>query len=248
MEKCEGIGNRITVNDAELYYERTGKADEKPVIVFESGYGWSLDNWEPIRKELEDFAELFFYDRAGIGKSGESEGPLHSQQIARNLRELLQKAEVKPPYVLVGHSFGGVNVRLFAQLNPDETAAVILLDSCHEEQNRKMVPLFSEEVRKEYLGQFTVEASLEEFEQSLNQVSATTLKDTPLLVVTGGSQPHHTPDSMREWLRFQSELAGLSSNSWHVVLEEAGHAVHIDQPAAVVDAIENMMKTLKGMH
>lgn len=244
MDKCETIGNRVSVNGAELYYERTGKADGKPVLVFDSGYGWSLDNWEPIRKELESFTELFFYDRAGIGRSGKSAGPLHSRQIVRNLRELLQQAGVEPPYVFVGHSFGGLNVRLFAQLYPEETAGVVLLDSCHEDQNWKMVPLFAEEVRKEYLGQFTVEASLEEFEQSLQQVRGTTLADMQLLVVTGARQPHHTEESMREWLGFQVELAGLSANSQHLVLEEAGHAVHIDQPAAVVEAIKTMMEKM----
>lgn len=243
MEKVENMNNRIAVNGAELYYERAGTAAEKPVLVFDSGYGWSLANWEPIRKQLEGHSELFFYDRAGIGKSSKSAGPHHSRQNAQNLRELLQKAEIKPPFVLVGHSFGGVNVRLFAQLYPEETAGIVLLDACHEEQNRKMVPLFTEEVRNEYLGQFTVEASFEEFEQSLEQVGGSGLGDTPLLVVTGAKQPHHTAASMREWLGFQAELAGLSANSRHLVLGEAGHAVHIDQPAAVVEAIQKWMET-----
>lgn len=238
MEKS--VGDKITVNGTELYYEWTGKRGKEPAIIFESGYGWPLGNWDPVRKELEGSKEMFFYDRAGVGKSGRSAGPLHSLQIVRNLRELLQHAEVKPPYLLVGHSFGGVNVRLFAHLYPEDTAGVILLDSCHEGQNRKMVPLFTAEVRGDYLNQFTVEATLEEFEQSLEQICGKSLGDTPLLVVTGGNQPHHTAESMGEWLNFQEELAALSSNSEHVMVKNAGHAIHLDEPVLVTSLIKKM--------
>ncbi|QHJ69600.1 alpha/beta fold hydrolase [Planococcus halotolerans] len=238
MEKS--VGDKITVNGTELYYEWSGTRGEGPIAVFESGYGWSLENWDPVRKEMEESTEMFFYDRAGVGKSGRSDGPFHSLQIVRNLRELLQKAKVKPPYLLVGHSFGGVNVRLFAHLYPEEIAGVILLDSCHEDQNRKMMPLFTDEVKEDYLNQFTVEATLEEFEQSLDQVRGKRLGNIPLLVVTGGNQPHHTAASMREWLDFQEELAGLSSESEHVLVENAGHAIHLDNPTLVTSLIKKM--------
>ncbi|MFC3209844.1 alpha/beta fold hydrolase [Planomicrobium okeanokoites] len=235
------VGGRIAINGAELYYERTDKTGKGPVVVFESGYGWDMENWEPIRKRLAGSVEMFFYDRAGVGKSDKSDGPLHSLQIVWNLKDLLQVAKVEPPYLMVGHSFGGINVRLFAHLYPDDTAGVILLDSCHEDQNQKMVPLFSEQVKEEYLSQFTVEATLEEFEQSLEQVRGKSLGNTTLLVVTGGTQPHHTAESMREWLNFQMELAELSSTSEHVVIEEAGHAVHLDNPVLVTSLIKKMI-------
>ena len=238
MEKS--VGDKVTVNGTKLYYERAGQTGEGPIVVFESGYGWSLANWDPVRKELEESMEMFFYDRAGVGKSDRSDGPLHSLQIVRNLGKLLQKANVKPPYLLVGHSFGGVNVRLFAHLYPKEIAGVILLDSCHEDQNRKMVPVFAEQVKEEYLGQFTVEASLEEFEESLDQVRGKRMGDIPLLVVTGGNQPHHTAESMREWLNFQEQLTALSSVSEHVIVEGAGHAIHLDNPMLVTSLIKKM--------
>lgn len=238
MEKS--VGDKITVNGAELYYERTDKTEKGPIVVFESGYGWSMENWEPIRKRLAGSVEMFFYDRVGVGKSDKSDGPMHSLQIVRNLKDLLQMAKVEPPYLLVGHSFGGINVRLFAHLYPEEVAGVILLDSCHEDQNRKMVPLFSEQVKEEYLSQFTVEATLPEFEYSLEQVRGKRLVNIPLLVVTGGNQPHHTAESMQEWLKFQEELAELSSTTEHVVIEEAGHAVHLDSPVLVTSLIKKM--------
>ncbi|MFU8691602.1 alpha/beta fold hydrolase [Rossellomorea sp. FS2] len=237
-------GHRVNIEGVELYYEYTRSFSDRLTIVFESGYGWDLTNWDPIRNDVSTFANVFLYDRDGIGRSGRSNKPKHSIQIIKNLRNLLIKAEVKPPYLLVGHSFGGVNVRLFANLYPEEVAGVMLLDAVHEEQNKKMVPLFAQNVQREYYGQFTVEASLEEFEESLEQVKGINLGKTPLLVITGGSQPHHTTHSMDQWMTFQKELAALSTRSNHLLLHDAGHAVHIDEPHLVIHAIEEMVPKL----
>lgn len=241
----QGKGNKITVNGVEFYYERGGKPSNIPVIVFESGYGWPLENWDSIRREVGEFAELFLYDRAGVGKSGKGDMPMHSLQNARNLNALLQKTGVQPPYLLVGHSFGGLNVRAYAQLYPEDVAGVILLDACHEDQNSNMVPLFTQSVQQDYLGQFTVEASLAEFEESLEQVRGKMLGNTPLLVLTGGTQPHHTKESMAAWLGFQKELAGLSSRSEQVIVAEAGHAIHLDTPSIVISEFQKMMKRMR---
>lgn len=237
----QGNGNKIKVNGIEFYYERDGKSGNTPVVVFDSGYGWPLENWDSIRREVGEFAELFFYDRAGVGKSGKSDLPMHSLQNARNLKALLQETGVQPPYLLVGHSFGGLNVRLFAELYPEDLAGIILVDACHEDQNDNMVPLFTPAVQQDYLGQFTVEASLAEFEDSLEQVRGIALGDLPLLILTGGTQPYHTKESMAAWLGFQKELAGLSSCSEQVIVEDAGHAIHRDEPGVVISEIQKML-------
>jgi pimeloyl-ACP methyl ester carboxylesterase len=241
---ADAVGQCVNVEGNELYYEYIKSCTDNLTIVFESGYGWDLNNWNPIKSNISKFANVFLYDRDGIGRSGKSSKPKHSMQIINNLRNLLNKAEVKPPYLLVGHSFGGVNVRLFANKHPEEVAGVILLDSVHEQQNKRMVPLFTEKVQKDYLGQFTVEATLCEFEESLEQVRGIKLGEIPLLVITGGSQSHHTNQSMAQWMMFQKELANLSTTSNHLVIKEAGHAVHIDEPQLVINAIKEMKTKL----
>lgn len=69
--------------------------------------------------------------------------------------------------------------------------------------------------------------------------------DMPLTVVTGGNQPDHTAESWEHWMSFQKGLAALSSNSRHVILEDAGHAVHIDNPEAVILEIRKMHEASK---
>jgi pimeloyl-ACP methyl ester carboxylesterase len=238
------VGKKVNLEGIELYYKYIKSCTDNLTIVFESGYGWDLNNWNPIKSHVSKFVNVFLYDRDGIGRSEKSSKPKHSMQIINNLRNLLNKADVKPPYLLVGHSFGGVNVRLFANKYPEEVTGVILLDSVHEAQNKKMVPLFTEKVQEDYLGQFVVEATLKEFEESLEQVRGINLGDIPLLVITGGTQSHHTNQSMAQWMMLQKELANLSTTSNHLLIKEAGHAVHIDKPQIVINAIKEMRSKL----
>ena len=241
------VEKKIDIGGIELYYELLGEQHEGPTLVFDSGYGVTLDNWNPIKYEISNFSKMFIYDRAGIGKSDIDDRPRHSKQSVENLHILLKKAGVKPPYVLVGHSFGGLNIRLFASTYPEEVTGVVLLDSTHEDQNKILPSLFSKEVQEAYYNQFTLEGSLNEVEESLEQVrNSNSFGSIPLVVVTGGLQPFHTEESMAAWIRFQKELANLSSNKQHIIVEDAGHAIHIDQPQVVIEVIRNLLATVKN--
>ncbi|MDJ0332683.1 alpha/beta hydrolase [Planococcus sp. S3-L1] len=236
----------IDIGNQQLYCEYTDELNSLPTIVFDSGYGWTKENWDIIKNEIAYFSRVFIYDRAGLGKSEYTGEPRHSQRNVENLRRLLKEAEIKPPYILVGHSFGGVNVRLYTATYPEEIAGLVLLDSCHEDQNKLMVPLFSYETQEGYFSQFTVEGTLSEFEESLEQIRKyKSLGNIPLIVVTGGSQPHHTSESWTYWMLFQQDLAKLSTNSQHVILEKAGHAVHLDSPKEVIYQIKKMVDTFQ---
>ena len=241
------VEQKLDIGGIELYYELLGRQHEGPTLVFDSGYGVTLDNWNPIKDEISSFSKMFIYDRAGIGKSDIDDRPRHSRQSVENLRILLVKAGIQPPYVLVGHSFGGLNIRLFASTYPEEVAGVVLLDSTHEDQNKILPSLFSKEVQEAYYNQFTLEGSLNEVEESLEQVrTSKSFGSIPLIVVTGGLQPFHTEESMAAWLRFQRELANLSTNKRHIIVEDAGHAIHIDRPQVVIDVIRDLLATVKN--
>jgi pimeloyl-ACP methyl ester carboxylesterase len=84
---------------------------------------------------------------------------------------------------------------------------------------------------------------ISEFEKSLEQVSfVKSLGDIPLTVVTGGTQPHHTPEAWAYWMNFQKELVKLSSNGKHIIVKGAGHAIHVDSPKDVIDVIRDMVE------
>jgi pimeloyl-ACP methyl ester carboxylesterase len=109
-----------------------------PTVVLEAGLPENSLHWRPVHAELAAFTRVCAYDRAGLGWSDPLDEPLSSAQVAQSLRTLLTNAGVEGPYVLVGHSIGGLHVRAFANQYPDDVAGVVLLDSSHENQNLRL--------------------------------------------------------------------------------------------------------------
>jgi pimeloyl-ACP methyl ester carboxylesterase len=130
-------GKLIDVGGYHLHIYSSGKG-KKATVVLDAGLGCSSLDWAYVQPEVAKFAQVCSYDRAGYGWSEESPHPRTSEQIAQELHTLLTNAGIAPPYILVGHSFGGVNVRLFANLYPDEVIGIILVDASHELQFEKL--------------------------------------------------------------------------------------------------------------
>lgn len=105
-----------------------------PAVILDAGLGGSSRDWNRVRSGLGTANQLCIYDRAGYGASDAGPRPRTSGQIAAELHTLLERAGVPPPYVLVGHSFGGYNMRLYASRYPREAVGLVLIDSPHEAQ------------------------------------------------------------------------------------------------------------------
>ena len=103
-------------------------------VVFDAGLGDSSASWDVVQSEISRFAHAVSYDRAGRGQSHFVPGSRTSLDIANDLRAMLEAAQIPGPYILVGHSFGGYNIRVFADRFPDLVAGLILVDSSHEFQ------------------------------------------------------------------------------------------------------------------
>lgn len=103
-----------------------------PTVVIEPGLGNNCLSSLLVAPEIAKFARVISYDRAGQGWSDASPLPRTAENIVKDLHAMLHNANVPAPYILVGHSFGGIVVRLFASYYPDEVAGVILLDASHE--------------------------------------------------------------------------------------------------------------------
>ncbi len=124
------IGRSVDIGgrSLNLYCSGTGS----PTVVFDSGSGLPGYSWILVQPEVAKHTRACWYDRAGYGWSDPATGTRTSADIAEGLHKLLHTAGVQPPYVLVGHSFGGFNVRVFANRNRDEVAGMVLVDSADE--------------------------------------------------------------------------------------------------------------------
>jgi pimeloyl-ACP methyl ester carboxylesterase len=124
-------GKRIDIGGYKLHINCQGIGS--PTIILDAGLGdWSV-HWQEVQEKLKADNRVCSYDRAGYGWSDPGPRPRSSAQIVTELHSLLEKAGEKPPYLLAGHSFGGINMRLFASTYPAEIAGLVLIDASHPE-------------------------------------------------------------------------------------------------------------------
>jgi pimeloyl-ACP methyl ester carboxylesterase len=108
-----------------------------PTVVLESGSGGPSIDWLMVQPEVAKFSRVCSYDRAGYGWSDSGPEPRSSLQIAHELKQLLLAAGEEGPYVLVGHSMGGYDVRVYTGQYPNDVAGMVLVDASHEDQDQR---------------------------------------------------------------------------------------------------------------
>lgn len=130
-------GTLVDVGGRRLHVRTEGLRQPGPAVLFESGLGCPLDAWGWIQPAIAQIAPTISYDRAGIGGSDRGPRPRTGKRIIDDLDRVLAQTGIPGPYVLVGHSFGGLLVRAFAARHPDAAAALVLADATHPDQLRR---------------------------------------------------------------------------------------------------------------
>ena len=120
----------IDVGDHELALDCRGSG--RPVVVLDAGLGGRAGDWHAVQQALATSHEVCVYDRAGYGASTPGPQPRHSARLAGELRTLLARADLPPPFLLGGHSLGGLNLAVFASLFPRDVAGLVLVDPPHQ--------------------------------------------------------------------------------------------------------------------
>jgi len=135
QQKYPAPGQLAVVDGYRLHISCMGENQENsPTVILEQGAGGISAAWARVQPELARTTRVCAYDRAGMGWSDPSPEPRDAKHIATELHTLLHNAEIPGPYVLVGWSYGGLYVRMYAGQYPDEVTGVILLDSSHPDQ------------------------------------------------------------------------------------------------------------------
>ncbi|MGO8758908.1 MAG: alpha/beta fold hydrolase [Terracidiphilus sp.] len=120
-------GRSVTIdNRSRLYLFEMGLGE--PTVLFEAGIGATHLNWRSVQEATAQFTATVSYDRGGLGWSSRCRTPRTPGNIAAELHQMLERAGLKPPYILVGHSFGGLVMRRYALLYPEEVSGVVLVD------------------------------------------------------------------------------------------------------------------------
>jgi pimeloyl-ACP methyl ester carboxylesterase len=246
-----GPGRLVNIGGGRsLYLKCVGSGT--PTVVLEAGFGDNTDTWSEVQPQLSETTRTCAYDRAGLGNSLPIPGVHDAGDEIQDLRQLLGHAHVGPPYVLVGHSYGGMLARLFANAHPAETAGVVLIEAVGRDQNRRLSKIWRAQPAgvQQRVPNPTSEPVVEGVDLRSGQAldtKVTTLGDTPLAVITrarddpGDPLPRKLRRGVdRLWATMQDELALLSSDHVHVTALSSGHYVQRSlngQPDVVISAV-----------
>jgi pimeloyl-ACP methyl ester carboxylesterase len=128
LSACTRLESEV-VNFQGREIEIVDAGDGPTTVVFEAGLGDDWHHWNRVASDVSEDTRVFAYSRPGYGDSDDATTPRDPGHIVEELRELLASQDIPPPYVLVGHSFGGTYMELFARAHPDEVAGLVLVDS-----------------------------------------------------------------------------------------------------------------------
>lgn len=131
LRRFPPLGRWVDVGGVRMHLYEGGSGS--PAVVLESGISATSISWALVQPEIAKFTRVCSYDRAGLGWSDSAKAPRTPLQLARELRDLLQAAGIPGPYVLVGHSFGGLVIRAFAARYASEVAGLVLVDPLRPE-------------------------------------------------------------------------------------------------------------------
>ena len=275
-------GEMVDVGDHSLHINCLGEGS--PTVILEAASGAMSAHWVRVQQQVAQTTRVCAYDRAGLGWSESGPEPRDASQVSGELHTLLANAGTEGPYVLVGHSYGGLYARMYAARYSKEVAGLVLVDSSHPEQFTRSQEgrAMYEQIRRlgailPFLTRLGVirltnyfpahpdlppkqRAQIEAFNSSTQHVVTTveefratpettaqvrstqSLGDKPLAVVSAGEQPS-------SWLEMQDELAALSSDSIHRVVEGATHESLLYDPldarvtSAAIDQVVEAVRT-----
>ncbi len=218
-----------------------------PVVVFDNGLGGTMDWWAKVIPALEADTTVLAYNRPGYGRSSSVDTPRDGQHVVQELHELLRDRGLSPPYVLVGHSLGGLYMQWFARRYPQEVQALVLVDSTHpaQMQGQGAPENWPSWVRVAF-NTFTNDAAKAEFKaidatgQSVLSMPSYTSGPVEVLSALRPMQDRITP--MTEHAnRLRSDLVNLYPGARQVWVD-SGHAMPLEAPEAVVSAIRRVLQ------
>jgi pimeloyl-ACP methyl ester carboxylesterase len=222
-----------------------------PVVVLDAGAGDTLSSWDWVVPDLKKTTRVCAYDRAGLGRSDPGPRPRNSERIVTELHELLTRARVPPPYVLVGHSFGGLNVRLYAARHPDRVSGVVLVDATPED-----FPAIEESLRtaaeREKLRTMRA-AAPQAFADELDGMaeSAAAVRAAPFppqlpVVILSAAHRDDSEAFRSAWAALQRRMAGSFANARQISAERSDHYIQFDEPELIVQAVKEMVAAARA--
>jgi pimeloyl-ACP methyl ester carboxylesterase len=229
-----------------------------PVVIFEAGLGNTSTIWDTVQPAASQLTRTLAYDRAGLGTSDRSSRPRTIPVMVDELATLLRRAQIPPPYVLVGHSLGGFIARTFAYRYADRVVGLILVDPAHEDMQHRMARLRTPEQWERFqqaahafyaTAPAGVRAEWEHFASNADGMRGVPwLPDLPTIIITSARFDERDreggvmPEDRVLWVELHRAWLQDVPGATHITTATSGHYIQKDEPELVIDAIKTVVE------
>ena len=229
-----------------------------PTLVLLNGAGVTLEGWGRLYPDVEEIGRVFGWNRFGVGRSSKPVLPQTGTVIVDSLRELLATLDLAPPWLLVGHSLGGLHAQLFARRFPREVAGVVLVEPTHPRDRERLkghegrlAQVLSRVLSvPQKLLRANLDSEMDWIDAAAREVEAAgPFPPVPLAVVSGGQEPPRwlmSPEALRAKRANQKALAALSPRGRQVIARRSGHFPQLTQPQLVLDVLREVAREAAG--
>lgn len=231
------------------------QGDGPYTVLFESGFGMDLRAWRKVAPAIAESARVVTYSRAGYGKSDPRPEPRTPAQSSAELDELVRAAGLRPPFILVGHSYGGLLIRAFAARHPEQVAGMVFVDPADEGFAAALKRLDAQRAAQDdqLMEQLTPAPLLPELKAvqaalDSGRPVAGALPDVPAVVLTSMrsyAQPEfflQTPAAQALWRDAHAGLTRQFTGGSQIVTTNSGHIIQMDEPELVIGAIRQVIR------
>ncbi len=231
--------NMVDVGNYKLFTESIGEGNH--TLVFESGLGDNYESWYKLLS-LSETNQVIVYNRAGYEPSEVANNDRNIIQLTEDLHQVIINKSKNDKVILVGHSLGGAIVRYYAVQHPEMVEALLFVDPSHEDyaimtqvQEDNIAGYFNDQGLLHVANE--AEQMIENFE-ILGDLA--TLPNVPTIVLTSIKDRENDDDKMN-WVNAHSTLGEGVSDFTHVITENSGHYIQVEEPQLVFEAINALL-------
>jgi pimeloyl-ACP methyl ester carboxylesterase len=237
--------------------QMTEQGSGRYTVIFESGFGTGMNTWRKVAPEVAKSAHVMTYSRAGHGSSDPRPEPRTILQSSQELDQLVLAAKLKPPFILVGHSYGGLLARAFAVRHPDWVAGMVLVDPADERFNPALRRLDARRALDDdrqfaamVPARFQPELQLLQPVLDAGKLPAPLdgkLPDVPVVILSSVQQAEkpmfflETTEAVAIKRDLHADFLRQFSDGSQVLTMRSGHNIQLEEPALVIDAIGKVM-------
>ena len=263
------VMKQVKVGNRKLAVTCVGEG--QPTVVLESGLGDDASVWAGLQPEIATFTRVCAYSRAGLGESDPAEGQRTVQDVIDDLEALLADESLEEPFVLAGHSIGGLIVNMYAHQHPHQVAGLVLVDSSHPNQEEEVSKVVPAELNAATAAHSRNDTPPESWfslatvtQGETTYVQPGSLGDIPIIVLAADATL--VDEEETKWAKeniwsgydeniaraeqavfrtLQEQHARLSSNAQLIEVKGSSHYIQRDKPEVVVEAIRQVVEAIR---